>query len=158
MRRVVLILALVAACRSPAAPPAPGDPVRFRAISEKLNPAPCTDGPSFMAAPSESRWIDVFDRQTACLPGAKVRLPTVDFRRFVGVAAWWGRRGCAGDGVRTQRVEYRDGEVTVTATASDACASPTGALESFLAIRRPGPPITTIRFVLDGQELGRAVI
>jgi hypothetical protein len=164
MKRVLVLLVLVACSKPSTAPPtlALDGPISFRRLSEKENPRFCRESPDFAVARTEEDWIDVFDVQTECQEGsAEIKLPRVDFDTEVAIAAWWERVGCIGFGVRTATVERKGSDIVISATKKqpgDLCATAIGQLESFLAFERSDrfSGDERIVFMLDGKQVGVA--
>lgn len=152
-RAPFLFLVALVGCTSAPPPPQPEVPLRFTALSEGPNRAPCVEGPDFAVAVDEDAWIDVYDRHTACRSGDVV-LPTVDFdRRFV-VVAWWGVEGCAPIEVRGVAAV---GEAVVVRAMRGAGGCPSGSsAESIVAVERPagGEAIRVVRLDLDDDPAG----
>lgn len=162
MRRIAIffLLGVLAACTSdaPKATRTPvAGPISFRVLREAHNARACVDPPDSAIALDEDGWINVFDRQTACLPSPEITLPRVRFGSEVGLAIWWDRATCRASAVKTIAVERAGEEVVVRATTSAAatCPATLGALESFLALERSNLYDGSQRLVLelDGEPV-----
>jgi len=115
------------------------------------------DTPDSLVAIDEDAWIDVFDRESACLDSPDISLPRVRFGDEIGVAVWWRAAACKALGVRTTSVERAGDELVIKATtsATGTCPKPLGALESFIAVSRSDlfDGTQTIVLELDGEPL-----
>lgn len=163
MRRTfVLGLAALAACggggTSERPPPKEGRPVGFRVIREGQEAAFCVQGPKVAFAPDAAAWAAAWRESHACQPQTP---PTPALGADeVGVVVWWKVEGCLGYGVKTGGVILSGRAITVAAEESKppagvACAQALGGLESFLVLDRAAvAEADTIRFVLDGTEVG----
>lgn len=160
----VLGLATLAACggggTSERPPPKEGRAVGFRVIREGQNAAFCVGGPSFALADDAEEWAAMWAHSHICPGGGHAPPVPALAADEVGVAAWWKVEGCLGYGVRTEGVLLSGRVITVAAEESKppagvACAQALGGLESFLALDRAAvAEADTIRFVLDGTEVG----
>jgi hypothetical protein len=158
---IAAFVVLLAACSNASkAPPRVLGQIAFHVLSERQNPAYCVDAPNFQVATTESQWTDVFDQKTQCQPQHDVQLPDVDFKRELGLAAWWRVENCLGFTVHTDTIERVGAQVVVSATATSpgpgACATARGELESFFVLEKSTlfTGSEPVKFVLNGVVVG----
>lgn len=169
MRRLALVAAAALAAgacgtQAPAGPGAGGGspssgPVAFRTLLERQSGSFCVEGPDFAVATTREEWFGVAERQWGCQPLADPAEMIVRWDEEVGVAAWWGVRPCLGYRVETESMRREGTVVEIRAAETEpagVCAAALGGLESFYAVDRGAlTGAETIRFLLDGEELGR---
>lgn len=162
MLAVLLVAASACASGGPAGTPSPEEEVSFRLLREGQNAGFCIEGPDAALARAPEEWAAVGERQAGCQPGDDGDLPAVAWDTEIGVAVWWGTRPCLGYGVQTEQVGRERDVVTIAASESEpqgVCATALGALESFYALDREAiAGATTLRYVLDGAEVGRTAV
>jgi hypothetical protein len=136
-----------------------GERVRFQVLREGVEPVHCSGSRPFVGALSHSEWRELYAAAAGCRGfDAAFAVPPLGAGE-AGVAAWWSSPACPESRVKTTSVRRSGSTMTVSATARhpDGCRT-TGslALQSFLAVPVPSlGRVGTIRFVLDGVEVGR---
>jgi hypothetical protein len=137
-----------------------GDPVEFRVLREGTNVAQyCAESRAFFVGHTGSQWRENYSRAVGCR-GFDAHFTTPELAPGeAGVAARWRSGVCSETTVRTISVRLRDGVMTVLGKAgvpSGCRADGSVALQSFLGVHAPDlGRTTTIRFMLDGREIGR---